>query len=418
MGSRRRWNLWLHPPGRARPHRAGRERRPVDDRQLQAALQASPGPRRAEGLRRRVDGSVHPATLVRRSGAHRHALSASMRSAAGRLRADVTETVHACGERVRVVAAPALDDRLDPPSGREEHEGRRRLDAVRVRRRPRLGIDEQADGVAEAAGRGEGARLRLPVLRHRRDGDAAQRGEAREDVGGRGARPALALVEEEERRPARGEPGEVDRAPSEDEGLRSGSRGTGRDGHDAILRPAGPAGNGLPRSALRAALPLHGELALARRGGALRLRTVRDLLLRAVPTLRRHERSFRCDSAALVRRRAARRYSSQSRSFSFLGRYSSVMKLIPRRLSASSSNFCPLFTISSISCCHCFAWNQGYASICFASATSWSFILMATFDGSLYVSLSKEESPMKRAWGTAIRIDSYARLIEPCFSTE
>src|SRR6266542_170241 len=32
MGSRRRWNLWLHPPGRARPHRAGREGRSVDDR--------------------------------------------------------------------------------------------------------------------------------------------------------------------------------------------------------------------------------------------------------------------------------------------------------------------------------------------------------------------------------------------------
>lgn len=52
-------------------------------------------------------------------------------------------------------------------------------------------------------------------------------------------------------------------------------------------------------------------------------------------------------------------YSSQSRSLSFRGRYSSVMKLIPRRLSASSSNFCPDFTISWISSCHCFAWNQG-----------------------------------------------------------
>ncbi len=52
-------------------------------------------------------------------------------------------------------------------------------------------------------------------------------------------------------------------------------------------------------------------------------------------------------------------HSSQSRSFSFLGRYSSVMKLIPRRERASSSNFTPDFTISWISCCHCFAWNQG-----------------------------------------------------------
>jgi hypothetical protein len=53
------------------------------------------------------------------------------------------------------------------------------------------------------------------------------------------------------------------------------------------------------------------------------------------------------------------RYSSQSRSRSFFGRYSSVMKLMPRRESASSSNFTPDFTISWISCCHCFAWNHG-----------------------------------------------------------
>jgi hypothetical protein len=40
------------------------------------------------------------------------------------------------------------------------------------------------------------------------------------------------------------------------------------------------------------------------------------------------------------------RYSSQSLSFSFCGRYSSVMKEMPRRESASSSNFTPDFTIS------------------------------------------------------------------------
>jgi hypothetical protein len=55
----------------------------------------------------------------------------------------------------------------------------------------------------------------------------------------------------------------------------------------------------------------------------------------------------------------ATRYSSQSFSRSFFGRYSSVMKEIPRRESASSSYFTPDFTISWISCCHCFAWNQG-----------------------------------------------------------
>jgi len=52
-------------------------------------------------------------------------------------------------------------------------------------------------------------------------------------------------------------------------------------------------------------------------------------------------------------------YSSQSRSRSFLGRYSSVMKLMPRRERASSSYFFPERTISWISRCHCLAWNQG-----------------------------------------------------------
>ncbi len=52
-------------------------------------------------------------------------------------------------------------------------------------------------------------------------------------------------------------------------------------------------------------------------------------------------------------------YSSQSRSRSFLGRYSSVMKLMPRRVSASSSYFCPDRIISWISFCHFACWNQG-----------------------------------------------------------
>lgn len=52
-------------------------------------------------------------------------------------------------------------------------------------------------------------------------------------------------------------------------------------------------------------------------------------------------------------------HSSQSLSRIFLGRYSSVMKLIPRRERASSSNFCSDFTISWISCCHFVAWNHG-----------------------------------------------------------
>jgi hypothetical protein len=52
-------------------------------------------------------------------------------------------------------------------------------------------------------------------------------------------------------------------------------------------------------------------------------------------------------------------YSSQSRSFSFRGRYSSVTKLIPRRESASSSNLSPLLTISWISRCQCAFLNQG-----------------------------------------------------------
>lgn len=52
-------------------------------------------------------------------------------------------------------------------------------------------------------------------------------------------------------------------------------------------------------------------------------------------------------------------YSSQSRSFSFLGRYSSVMKEMPRRERASSSYFSPERTISWISFCHFAFWNQG-----------------------------------------------------------
>ena len=59
------------------------------------------------------------------------------------------------------------------------------------------------------------------------------------------------------------------------------------------------------------------------------------------------------------RPRAGRGYSSQSLSLSFLGRYSSVMKLIPRRESASSSNLTPLRTISWISRCQCAFLNQG-----------------------------------------------------------
>ena len=49
----------------------------------------------------------------------------------------------------------------------------------------------------------------------------------------------------------------------------------------------------------------------------------------------------------------------QSFSFSFVGRYSSVMKEMPRRESASSSYFTPERTISWISACHCLAWNHG-----------------------------------------------------------
>ena len=52
-------------------------------------------------------------------------------------------------------------------------------------------------------------------------------------------------------------------------------------------------------------------------------------------------------------------HSSQSRSLSFLGRYSSVTKLMPRRESASSSNLTPLLTISWISRCQCAFLNHG-----------------------------------------------------------
>ena len=58
-------------------------------------------------------------------------------------------------------------------------------------------------------------------------------------------------------------------------------------------------------------------------------------------------------------RAAASGYSSQSRSFSFFGTYSSVMKLIPRRDRASSSNLRPLLTISWISRCQWALLNHG-----------------------------------------------------------
>src|ERR1700687_1440490 len=44
--------------------------------------------------------------------------------------------------------------------------------------------------------------------------------------------------------------------------------------------------------------------------------------------------------------------ASQSRSRNFLGRYSSVMKEIPRLERDSISSFTPLFTMCSISRCH------------------------------------------------------------------
>ena len=59
------------------------------------------------------------------------------------------------------------------------------------------------------------------------------------------------------------------------------------------------------------------------------------------------------------RREHPARYSSQSLSRSFFGRYSSVMKLMPRRESASSSNLRPLRTISWISRCQRACLNQG-----------------------------------------------------------
>ena len=63
--------------------------------------------------------------------------------------------------------------------------------------------------------------------------------------------------------------------------------------------------------------------------------------------------------AARTSTRAARSQVIQSFSFSLVGRYSSVMKEMPRRERASSSYFTPDFTISWISRCHCFCWNQG-----------------------------------------------------------
>ena len=91
------------------------------------------------------------------------------------------------------------------------------------------------------------------------------------------------------------------------------------------------------------------------RGGAGRWRPGSPLRRRRPRRGRRAQREEGDPDGA----RGAHGYSSQSRSFSFFGTYSSVMKLIPRRESASSSNFSPLLTISWISRCQCAFLNQG-----------------------------------------------------------
>src|SRR5262249_18786754 len=59
-------------------------------------------------------------------------------------------------------------------------------------------------------------------------------------------------------------------------------------------------------------------------------------------------------------------YASQSFCFSLRGRYSSLMKEMPRLERDSISSFTPVFIMCSISRCHSLRWNHGQLSICFA----------------------------------------------------
>src|SRR5207244_8015947 len=63
--------------------------------------------------------------------------------------------------------------------------------------------------------------------------------------------------------------------------------------------------------------------------------------------------------AKIVVHRPQHVHSSQSRSRSLVGRYSSVTNEIPRFDSAWISYLTPFFTISWISFCHFGFWNQG-----------------------------------------------------------
>jgi predicted PolB exonuclease-like 3'-5' exonuclease len=115
---------------------------------------------------------------------------------------------------------------------------------------------------------------------------------------------------------------------------------------------------------LRLALALRREGALPLRGDALHLAAVLVAPLGAVALDGGHVvllLGFEIGRSLVAGglRSTPGGYSSQSFSLSLRGRYSSVMKLMPRRESASSSNFTPDVTISWISRCHCFALNQG-----------------------------------------------------------
>ncbi len=98
----------------------------------------------------------------------------------------------------------------------------------------------------------------------------------------------------------------------------------------------------------------------AARFAAVRFTLLRFFTLRFVRFERRFAIPFLlCEGGSLCGAARTSTQAIQSLSFSFCGRYSSVMKEMPRRDSASSSYFTPERIISRISCCHCFAWNHG-----------------------------------------------------------
>ena len=191
--------------------------------------------------------------------------------------------------------------------------------------------------IRDAPGEVEDLRLDLLEVRQDRDGETGVRAQVED-----GADPLLSprVPGLSWRRVRRQAPSRsCRRAPS------SGG------GHTRPVRSPGPGPGSAP------AVPGRPPPVRAGHEGPLHDRARPETVYRLASVCRRPGRGRRQDRCGDGGSRDG--YSSQSRSLSFLGRYSSVTKLIPRRDSASSSNLRPLRTISWISRCQCAFLNQG-----------------------------------------------------------